>query len=50
MGVARDGRDYLNTYAWFLTIKDSTVVRATAFFDSLVFNELWTRVTPDLDR
>jgi ketosteroid isomerase-like protein len=45
-GTARDGVSYANSYAWFLTIQDSKIVAATAFFDSLAFNELWTRVDP----
>jgi ketosteroid isomerase-like protein len=45
-GVARDGRAYENTYAWFLTLRDGRIVRAFAFFDSVAFNELWTRVSP----
>jgi uncharacterized protein len=45
-GVARDGKPYVNTYAWFLAMRDGRIVEATAFFDSLEFNELWTRVTP----
>ena len=43
-GTARDGEPYANTYAWFLTMRDEQVVEATAFFDALEFNELWTRV------
>jgi ketosteroid isomerase-like protein len=45
-GTARDGKPYVNTYAWFLDMRDGKVVAASAFFDSLEFNELWTRVTP----
>lgn len=45
-GTARDGKPYVNTYAWFLDLRDGKVVAASAFFDSLEFNELWTRVTP----
>lgn len=45
-GVARDGKPYANTYAWFLEFRDGRIVRALAFFDSLVFNDLWTRVAP----
>ncbi|WP_312165618.1 nuclear transport factor 2 family protein [Phenylobacterium sp.] len=45
-GVARDGKPYINTYAWFLDLRDDRIVRASAFFDSIAFNELWTRVTP----
>jgi ketosteroid isomerase-like protein len=45
-GIARDGQAYVNTYAWFLEMRDGRVISASAFFDSLVFNEFWTRVTP----
>ncbi|GGJ43849.1 ketosteroid isomerase [Neoroseomonas lacus] len=45
-GVAKDGMPYANTYAWFFELRDGQVVRASAFFDSLAFNELWRRVQP----
>lgn len=45
-GTARDGKPYTNTYAWFLTLRDDKVVKAFAFFDSVEFNELWTRLQP----
>lgn len=45
-GVARDGKPYANTYAWFFDMRDGKVVRASAFFDSLAFNDLWRRVRP----
>lgn len=45
-GIARDGEPYANTYAWFLDMRDDRIVRASAFFDSVAFNEFWTRVTP----
>jgi uncharacterized protein len=45
-GVATDGKPYDNTYAWFMTMRDGLVVDGTAFFDSIAFDELWTRVTP----
>lgn len=45
-GIARDGETYANTYAWFWEMRDGRVVRAHAFFDSLVFNDLWSRVSP----
>lgn len=44
--VARDGEPYLNTYAWFFDMRNGKVVNATAFFDSIVFDELWQRVQP----
>ena len=46
-GTARDGKPYVNTYAWFLTMRDDGVVKAFAFFDSVEFNAFWTRVAPD---
>jgi uncharacterized protein len=45
-GTARDAKPYANTYAWFLTMREDKIVKAFAFFDSVEFNELWTRVTP----
>ena len=45
-GMARDGKPYRNTYAWFLQMKDGRIVRAHAFFDSIAFDDLWQRVTP----
>ena len=45
-GTARDEKPYVNTYAWFLTMRDDKVVKAFAFFDSTEFNEFWTRVSP----
>jgi ketosteroid isomerase-like protein len=45
-GVARDGVPYRNTYAWILRLKDGRIVEAHAWFDSIAFDELWTRVTP----
>ncbi|MDM9628341.1 nuclear transport factor 2 family protein [Rhizobium sp. S152] len=40
-GTARDGKPYENTYAWFLDLKDGRIVKASAFFDSIAFDELW---------
>jgi ketosteroid isomerase-like protein len=45
-GTARDGKPYSNTYAWFLDIRDAKIVKAFAFFDSVVFNDFWERVKP----
>ena len=45
-GVARDGKPYTNTYAWFLDMLDGQVVKGSAFYDSIDFNEFWDRVTP----
>lgn len=40
-GTAKDGRPYKNTYAWFLDLKEGRIVKASAFFDSVAFDELW---------
>jgi ketosteroid isomerase-like protein len=45
-GVAKDGRPYTNTYAWFFEMRDGQVTKAVAHFDSLEFNDLWDRVQP----
>jgi uncharacterized protein len=45
-GMARDGNPYVNTYAWFLVMRDGRVTSASAFFDSVEFNEFWARVSP----
>ena len=43
-GTARDGRPYVNSYAWFFEMKDGQVQKANAFFDAIAFNDLWSRV------
>ncbi|MGO4614487.1 nuclear transport factor 2 family protein [Nocardia sp. 2YAB30] len=45
-GTTRAGTTYRNTYAWFMTLRDGLVVDATAFFDSIAFDELWDDVAP----
>lgn len=45
-GTARDGVPYRNTYAWFLTLRGDQIVKASAFFDAIAFNDLWQRVNP----
>ena len=45
-GTARDGKPYTNTYSWYLRMRDGQIVEATAFFDSVEFNDFWTRITP----
>ena len=44
--VARDGKPYENTYTWYLEMRDRKAVKATAMFDSIEFNDLWSRVQP----
>jgi uncharacterized protein len=45
-GVANDGVPYENSYAWIMRMRDGKVVDGTAFYDSISFNDLWTRVPP----
>lgn len=45
-GTARDGEPYENTYTWYMRMRDGQIVEATAFFDSVEFNDFWTRVAP----
>jgi len=44
-GVANDGRPYANSYAWIMRLADGFVIDGTAFYDSISFNDLWSRVT-----
>ncbi len=44
-GVANDGRAYENSYAWIMRLSAGVVVDGTAFYDSISFNDLWSRVT-----
>jgi ketosteroid isomerase-like protein len=45
-GIANDGAPYENSYAWIMRLRDDLVVDGTAFYDSISFNDLWTRVPP----
>lgn len=45
-GMARDSKPYANSYAWFFTMRDGRVFQASAFFDAIAFDDLWTRVAP----
>jgi ketosteroid isomerase-like protein len=44
--IANDGKSYENTYSWYLKMRDGKIISATAFFDSIAFNDLWKRVRP----
>jgi uncharacterized protein len=45
-GIANDGLPYENSYAWIMRLADGKVAEGAAFFDSISFNDLWTRVRP----
>jgi len=42
--TAKDGVPYRNTYTWYFQMKGGKVIKATAFFDTRHFDELWARV------
>jgi ketosteroid isomerase-like protein len=44
--MAIDGVPYLNTYTWYLQMKDGYVVKVLAFFDTRELDSLWSRVSP----
>jgi uncharacterized protein len=44
--MARDGKPYVNSYFWIFEMKGGRVVKASALFDSIEFNDLWSRVQP----
>jgi len=44
--VARDGKPYRNTYTWYMQLRDGKIVEVIAFFDTIEFTDLWTRVKP----
>jgi ketosteroid isomerase-like protein len=45
-GISNDGRPYENSYAWVMRMRDGRVIDGTAFYDSISFNDLWSRVEP----
>jgi ketosteroid isomerase-like protein len=47
VATARDGKPYENTYTWYLRMSESAIVEVIAFFDTIEFTDLWTRVSPD---
>jgi uncharacterized protein len=44
--TARDGKPYKNTYSWYMRMRQGEIVEAMAFFDSVEFNDFWTRDIP----
>jgi len=45
-GITTDGKPYENTHAWIMKLRDGLVIDGTAFYDSISFNDLWTRIQP----
>ncbi len=45
-GVTNDGQPYENSYVWVMKMHAGSVIDGTAFYDSISFNDLWTRVQP----
>ena len=44
--TARDGKACENTCTWYLEMRDGKIANAIAFYDSVEFNDLGTRVKP----
>jgi ketosteroid isomerase-like protein len=44
--VARDGVPYRNTYTWYLRMHTGRITEVVAFFDTIEFTDLWTRIGP----
>ena len=42
--MAKDGKPYRNTYAWFMQMRDGKIIKVTAFYDAVAFDDLWKRV------
>jgi ketosteroid isomerase-like protein len=45
-GIATDGQQYENTYAFFMQMRDGKVIDVTALTDSIALNDLLERVQP----
>ena len=45
--TARDGKPYKNTYTWYMRMRDEKIVEAIAFFDTVEFTDLWSRIKPE---
>jgi ketosteroid isomerase-like protein len=48
-GTDNDGQTYENSYAWIMRMHDGRVIDATAFYDGMSFDDVWTRVQPQSD-
>ncbi|MCZ0726516.1 Atu4866 domain-containing protein [Mycolicibacterium iranicum] len=42
--TARDGRPYVNEYAWVMTMREERIARVTAYLDLVALDDLLTRV------
>ena len=45
--TARGGKPYNNTYFWQFEMRGGKVVKASALYDSIAFNDLWSRIAPE---
>ena len=43
-GVARDGKDYSNSYAWILRMHDGKATEVTAFLDLFPYDDVLRRI------
>ena len=42
--TAKDGKQYNNTYSWYMTMKNGRIVKVVAFFDTIDLADLWKRI------
>jgi ketosteroid isomerase-like protein len=47
VGIANDSKPCSNSYVWLLTMSKGKIVGATAFLDSIAFDNFWRRVQPE---
>lgn len=45
--TARDGKQYKNTYTWYMRMHDGKIVDVIAFFDTIEFTDFWKRIKPE---
>lgn len=45
--IARDGKPYRNTYTWYMRVREGKIAEVIAFFDTIEFTDLWTRIKVD---
>jgi ketosteroid isomerase-like protein len=43
-GVARDGKDYGNSYAWIFRMQDGKATEVTAFLDLAPYDDILRRI------
>src|SRR5688500_18870136 len=42
--TATDGKPYINSYSWYMKMKNGKIIEVIAFFDTIEFTDLWQRI------